>query len=112
MFLIHFFYQGFSARGYARSLFLKSYTLIRILLYNGLFKNAIFLLSMYQNYPKSNTHAMTITDSLIMNKMCGYTILIKKYYQQFLLWMDTIMFKHAKIMMMDVIWYRLIVLDG
>ena len=51
-----FIYQMFSVRGVARSLFINSDMLIRIQLYNDLFKNATFLLLMYQNYLKYNTH--------------------------------------------------------
>ena len=41
---------------------------------------------------KYNTHTMTISNNPIMNMVCGYTILIGKYYQKLLLWMDTLAF--------------------
>ena len=49
MFVIGFFYQILSVRGDARSLFIKLDILLWILLYNDLFRNATFILSMYQN---------------------------------------------------------------
>ena len=58
----------------------------------NLFKNATFLLLMYQNNLKYNTRVMTISENPIMIMICGYTILIGKYYQQFILWMNTLVF--------------------
>ena len=92
MLVISLFYQMFSVRGDDRSLFIKLDTLIWMLLYNYLFKNATVLLLMYQGYLKWNTLAMTISDNLIMTMICGYKILIGNYYQQFLLCMDTLVF--------------------
>ena len=77
--------------------------LIWILLYKDLFKKATFLLLMYQNYLKYNTHTMTISENPKMTMICGYTILIGKYYQQFVLWMDTLAFKNEKIIIVVVI---------
>ena len=103
MLVVSLFYQMFSVRGDDRSLFIKLDTLIWMLLYNDLFKNATFLLLMYQCYLKYNTLAMTISDNLIMTMICVYTILIVNYYQQFLLWMEILAFYHTKIMMVGVI---------
>ena len=55
-------------------------------------QNVAFILSMYQNYPKYNTRVMTISENPIINMVCGYTILIGKYYLQLLLWMNTLAF--------------------
>ena len=92
MFVISLFYQTLSIRGYYRGLFIKLDTLICIMLYNDLFKNSTFLFLIYQNDLKYNTHAMNISKNRIMTMICGYTILIGKYYQKFLLWMDTLAF--------------------
>ena len=51
-----------------------------------------FLLLMYQSYLKYETRAMTISENPIMTMICGYTILIIKHYQKFLLLMDTLAF--------------------
>ena len=53
MFVISFFYQMFSVRVDARSLFIKEYMLIWILLYNNL---TTILLLRYQNNLKKHTY--------------------------------------------------------
>ena len=82
----------YSVRVDAWSLFIKSNILIWILLYKNLFKNATFLLLVYQNYLTWNTCAINISDNIITNIICGYTILIGKYYQQLCFWMDNLAF--------------------
>ena len=72
----------FSVSGDARSLSINFNMLICVLLYNNVFKNSSFLFLIYQNDLKYNTHAMTISKNIIMTMICGYTILIGKYYQQ------------------------------
>ena len=62
MFVSSFFYQIFSVHAGARSLFIKSDMLIWILLYNYLFKNATFILCMYQNNLKYNTRVITVSE--------------------------------------------------
>ena len=92
MFVIGLFYPMFYVRDYSRSLLIKSDILIGIQLYNNLFRNETFLLLMYQNYLKYNICAMTISENLIMTMICGYKIMIGKFYQSCFLLMDTLEF--------------------
>ena len=64
-----------SVSGDVQSLFIMLDMLIWILTY-------LFLI--YQNYPKYNRRAMTISKDLIMTILCGYTIVIGKYYQKYI----------------------------